>query len=72
MDEHHNELARGFETLQPETSVNWTKSEGPNQQIRLSDEIQTFIAKSEIEVELKDKVRISPSSCFFSLLTDHK
>ena len=55
-DEHHNELVQGFKALQPETSVNWKKSEGPDEQIRLSDEVMTFIRDKGIEAELKDKV----------------
>jgi hypothetical protein len=61
-DELHDTLVQGFETLQPETSVNWKKSEGPNdpiQQLRLSDEILAFIDKSAIEAELKDNVGAS-------------
>ena len=73
-DEHHDELVQGFKVLQPETSVNWKKSEGPDdptQQIRLSDEILTFIKDKGIEAELKDKVLLAPSlGCLF--LTNHK
>jgi hypothetical protein len=54
-----DDLFQGFEALQPETSINLAKSEGtggPNQQIRLSDEILTFIENNDIEAELKDEV----------------
>ena len=69
-DEHHITLVQGFEALQPETSVNWKKSEDPNQQIRLSDEILAFIEKSEIEAELKDKVCPSITCCLFFLIAN--
>jgi hypothetical protein len=51
-----DQLVQGFEALRPETSVNWKQSEGPNDPIRLSDEILTFIGDKEIESGVKDEV----------------
>jgi len=48
-----DQLVQGFEALRPETSVNWKRSEGPNDPIRLSDEILTFIGDKEIESGVK-------------------
>ena len=75
-DEQHNELVLGFETLRPETSVNWQSPEDPNQQIRVSDEILTFIRENGIAAELQDTGKVLSLNAvkynFNLFLTNHE